>query len=263
VQAGETDAFGIARWTDDSTDDTTDGITDGAVYEMEPQYNTSLRLDVRGAWTANETQVLGWRRNGNLNQQWKFILQGNGVYELEPQHAPGKRLDVANASTTQNAPIVIYDRNGADNQQWRALPVGDGTFRFEPVHAPGKLLDIEETGGNRVALSREFDNGNSQRWRLIPVDAASGAVVPDVALEGGLPEPAVRLYPNPATEQLNVETGYAYHLTLFDATGRRVLEGRYPAGVTRLEVGQLPEGVYVARLEGEEREVVTRRAVVR
>ena len=196
VEAGATEATGIARWTDTPPI----GIVDGAVYEMEPQYNTTLRLDVRGAATANSTQVLGWRRNGNLNQQWKFISRGNGIYELEPRHAPGKRLDVLGASTATNAPIIIYDRHGRGNQQWRALPVGDGTYRFEPVHAPGKLLDIEEVGGIRVALSRSFDNGNSQRWRLIPV-AGAGAVARVAAPASRTVEPVagVLLYPNPTS----------------------------------------------------------------
>ena len=260
VKAGATEASGIARWSDAPPI----GIVDGAVYEMEPQYNTTLRLDVRGAATANSTQVLGWRRNGNLNQQWKFISRGNGIYELEPQHAPGKRLDVSGASTATNAPIIIYARHGRGNQQWRALPVGDGTYRFEPVHAPGKLLDIEEMGGNRVALSRSFDNGNSQRWRLIPVAGANAvARVASPASKTVDPVTGVLLYPNPTSGQLSVETTYPYHLSLFDATGRRVLEGRYPAGITRLEVGQLPEGVYVARLEGDAREAVTQRLVIR
>ncbi len=259
VEAGATEAAGIARWTDAFPI----GIVDGATYEMEPQHNTSLRLDVRGASTANSTPVLGWVRNGNANQQWKFISRGDGVYEIEPRHAPGKRLDVAGASTATNTAIHIYDRHGRANQRWRALPVGDGTFRFEPLNAPGKRLDIEDVGGNRLALSRTLDNGNSQRWRLIPVAGASAVartVVP--ASKTTDPVTEVLLYPNPTSGQLSVETTYPYHLSLFDATGRRVLEGRYPAGVTRLEVGQLPEGVYVARLEEDGREVVTRRLVI-
>ena len=259
-QAGATAASGIARW---SATTTTDGIVDGAVYEMEPQHNTSLRLDVRGASTANSTQVLGWVRNGNANQQWKFISQGNGVYEIEPQHAPGKRLDVAGASTATNTAIHIYDRHGRANQRWQALPVGDGTYRFEPLNAPGKRLDIEDVGGNRLALSRTFDNGNSQRWRLIPVGQASSRMAEvEVASQVEEADAVANLYPNPASSELNVTAPYAYHLTLYDATGRQVLDGQYPAGITRLAVGDLPDGVYLARLQGTEREAVTSRIVI-
>ncbi|MGB3800277.1 MAG: PQQ-dependent sugar dehydrogenase, partial [Lewinella sp.] len=178
-------------------DDPTPAIINGAVYEMEPQHDTQLRLDVRGASSQNSTLVDGYERNGNANQQWQFISRGNDVWEIEPQHATGKRLDVAGVSRAQNAEIHIYDRHGRNNQQWRALPVGDGTYRFEPLHAPGKRLDIENVNGTPRALSRNLDNGNSQRWRLIPVGSAARSRLGPVAVntQSALGEDFI-LYPN-------------------------------------------------------------------
>ena len=225
-------------------------IADGAVFEMQPQHSTGLRLDVREASTENSTLVDGFRRNGNANQQWKFIHLGDDVYEIEPQHAPGKRLDVAGGSQATNTEIHIYDRHASNNQRWRALPVGDGNFRFEPLNAPGKRLDIENVGGVPRALSRTLDSGNSQRWRLIPVSAGGALLRPIVAavdsesaeLDG------FRLYPNPVSDRLTVESQRPYAFGLFDAGGRQVRTGKHAAGVNSIEVNDLPAGLYLLRL---------------
>ena len=193
-RAGASDAAAIARWSNEAASLL---IADGAVYELEPQHAPGNRLDVRGVSTANRTLVDMFRRNGNANQQWKFISQGGDIYEIEPQHAPGKRLDVAGARTATNTRIHIYDRHGKDNQRWKALPVGDGLYRFEPQNAPGKRLDIESVNGVPRALSRTLDAGNSQRWKLIAVPSSTQVAADDenTTLE-------VDAYPNPTADVL-------------------------------------------------------------
>ena len=154
---------------------------------------------------------------------------GDDLYEIEPQHAPGKRLDVARESQANNTEIHIYDRHGRANQRWKALPVGDGTYRFEPQNAPGKRLDIENVDGVPRALSRTLDQGNSQRWRLIPVDPSS---IEKTVSQSTAPEPITQefnLYPNPVDRELTVESSRSsYRFTLYDSRGRQLMDGYYP-----------------------------------
>ena len=194
----------MAQWNDAADADPL--IANGAVYELEPQHAPGNRLDVWEVSTANRARVGMFRRNGNANQQWKFISQGNDIYEIEPQHAPGKRLDVSGARTTNNTRIHIYDRHGRDNQRWKALPVGDGTYRFEPLNAPGKRLDIEVVDGVPWALSRTLDTGNSQRWKLIAVSPSSARSA-DNNQNVSAPRQVVA-YPNPATDVLYLESDH-------------------------------------------------------
>ncbi len=255
--AGASDAAGIALWSNSSTDV---GIVDGAVYELEPQHDTRLRLDVRRVSTANSAPVDGFRRNGNANQQWKFISLGNDVYEIEPQHAPGKLLDVAGASTATNTEIHIYQRKSTtvSNQRWKALPVGNGTYRFEPQNAPGNRLDIENVDGVPRALSRTLDSGNSQRWRLVPV---SGAVAQRNEVQEAS-DMTFNLYPNPVTDRLTVESEVGYRFTLYDATGRRVIDEQHAEGTVQIGVGHLAAGLYVAQLSAEGRRPISTRIFV-
>ena len=258
AQAGTVAAPGIARWRSLL-------IPDGAVFELQPQHRLDLRLDVRGGSTANRAAVIGWARNGGRNQQWTFYYQGNNVYELEPRHAPGMRLDVNNASTGDDVELILWPRHGLGNQRWKALPAGDGTFRFEPQHAPGKRLDIKNRNGQHIALSSVLDSGNSQRWRLLPVGGAASRQAATVAAPADVQSaamPTLTLYPNPADQQLTIESDRAYRLLLFDAAGRQVMDRQQAAGVTELAVGHLPAGVYVARIQVRDAEVISRRVVI-
>ena len=184
--------------TDPSTIDTS------IVYELEPQHDRRLRLDVRGGGnSANSTLVDGYPRHGRANQQWKFIPVGQNIYEIEPQNAQGKRLGVAGASnTSQNAPIDIYDDLNQNNQRWKAIPIANTElYRFEPVSAPGKRLDIERVNRRNRALSRNLDNGNSQRWRLVPSDQNK--------LIDPFNEEFFSIYPNPIFTTANISLNIA------------------------------------------------------
>ena len=248
------------------------GILSGGVYEMQPQHDLGLRLDVRGASAENSTLVDGYRRNGNLNQQWKFIGRSDGLWEIEPQHAPGKRLDVAGVSTANNTEIHIYQRTGNTNQRWKAVPIGDGNYRFEPQNAPGKRLDIENVNGVPRALSRTLDNGNSQRWKLIQVSGESGQ-------RAGLTETKVLLsednilasYPNPFSTQTTLvfPASAAKHqsatiqirslsgqlLRTIDVTGNQ-------AGRIQLDRKELSAGMYLYSLIVEGNSLATNRLMI-
>ena len=170
-------------------------LLDNLVFELEPQHNTELRLDVRGASTQNSVLVDGYPGHGRSNQQWKFISVGEGIYEIEPQHAPGKRLDVSGSNSIQNTEIHTYDRHGRANQQWRLLPSDTPeVYALEPVNAPGMRLDIVENQNRFRALLGESDpNRKSQLWRLVP---ANGNKKPEFKGVN------VVAYPNPFTTQM-------------------------------------------------------------
>lgn len=98
-------------------------ITDvgGGYYELEPQSNLGMRLDVSGAGTTNGTNVAIWYQNGLDAQKWRFIDKGNGIYELEPKHASGKRLDVAGAGTADDTNVHLWESNNNNAQKWRLI----------------------------------------------------------------------------------------------------------------------------------------------
>lgn len=88
------------------------------IYEIEPNYNSALCLDVYGGGTGNGTEVDVWTCNGQSNQKWGAISDGGNVYELAPQNATGLRLDVYQKGTTNGTKVDIWSANGGSNQKW-------------------------------------------------------------------------------------------------------------------------------------------------
>ena len=64
------------------------------------------------------------------------------------------------------------------------------------------------------------------------------------------------LYPNPATDQLTVEGGEDYQVTLYDLTGRKVMQHDHLKGASQLNISHVRPGLYVVKMrDGEQREV--------
>lgn len=236
--AGIQNASNLAEWNPESRIPD-NGIAQGGIFEMEPQHDTALRLQVRGGQTnaMNGTLVDGIQRNGAVSQQWKFNQVAQNVYEIEPQNSIGKLLGVVGATnTTQNAPIDILDDLNQNNQRWRALPIpGTDLFRFEPLSAPGKRLDIETLGGVPRALSRNLDTGNSQRWRLIPV-------APITSLDPLVSNAWLSVYPNPSQSGI-FELDQSLNWKVYTTLGELVASGNG----TIIDLSQKTHGVYVLK----------------
>ena len=65
-----------------------------------------------------------------------------------------------------------------------------------------------------------------------------------------------RTYPNPASEQLTVEGSEDYQVTLYDLTGRMMLQHEHLSGNAELDIRHLRPGLYLVKLrDGGQREV--------
>ncbi|MEO7978215.1 PQQ-dependent sugar dehydrogenase [Flavobacterium sp.] len=230
-------------------------IVNGGIYEMEPQHSLGKRLDVNGASAENGALVEMYTRNGNSNQQWKFISLGNDIYLIEPQNAIGKRLDVSGNSSANNALINLYQNNNNANQKWKAYPIADqpGLYRFEPQNALGKRLDIELIGGTDKAASRTLDTGNSQKWKLYPVSSfKTQAAVVNTDQSNGF-----YAYPNPFSSATTItfpvdNSKEKKSIDIFNLQGKllRTIDiTENKQGEISIDRNDLQKGMYVYRLK--------------
>lgn len=70
-----------------------------------------------------------------------------------------------------------------------------------------------------------------------------------------------RLYPNPVSDFLNIETNGEIHYEILDAKGNDIIKGITKNNITSIQIGHLMPGMYLARLYNEEF-VNTRRFMV-
>lgn len=128
-----------------------------------------------------------------------------------------------------------------DNYLW---DFGDGstsTARF-PNHI------FPDYGTYHVCLT--VTNGCGTSTQCLDIEVAVGST--DIA-GGGLPQPEIRLMPNPATEQVTilVRNGSCTGYKLLDALGREVKAEQFPTQSMRfdVEVSHLPSGIYTVMLD--------------
>ena len=238
--------------------------------------HSNKALDVSGKSAADGANVQQWSYVGGSNQQWQIASAGNGYYTLKAKHS-GKALAVdlnpntnggKENPTDKGTNIFHLGTNDDDNRLWKIESVGEGYYKLVNKYS-GKVLDVSGVSKANGANVHQWEYGGSpnQQWKLVLVDAKARLAsswdkfkAPDFQQT----EPTLRTYPNPASEQLTVEaTGSEnYQLTLYDMSGRVVMQYNHQQRVSQLNVSQLRPGVYVVRLRDREQREVRQQIVV-
>ena len=111
------------------------------------------------------------------------------------------------------------------------------------------------TNGDKQVLFTDGDNnyGNPGCGSARTSSTGTKLVAEPVASEWN---EVFNLYPNPATDQLTVEGGEDYQVTLYDLTGRKVMQHDHLKGASQLNISHVRPGLYVVKMrDGEQREV--------
>ncbi|UED88735.1 RICIN domain-containing protein [Streptomyces profundus] len=144
------------------------GIDTGAWYVLVNR-NSGKALDLYNLATQDGARVTQWSRNDQAQQQWQFVVSGDGYHRLRSRHS-GKVLDVMDWSTADGAGIVQWtDHNGA-NQQFRAVDSGGGHVRLINRNS-GKALEVQDaaTGDGANIVQYTDHGGANQQWQLARV----------------------------------------------------------------------------------------------
>jgi hypothetical protein len=97
-------------------------------------------LDVFGAQTGNDVNLIQWPCHGGANQSFTFtpVAGTTDTYTINT-FTTGRCADVANGSTADNARVIQNTCNGATSQRFRLTPVPivgtDNTFNIRAVHS--------------------------------------------------------------------------------------------------------------------------------
>lgn len=140
--------------------------TDGAWYQEfhidgnQIKNARGLVIDVAGARDADGSNVIVWKKHGNLNQQWKIeyvnadIIQ-NGIIPDKPFKIITK-MGSARALTRSRNNVIIRDNKANDKDQ--IFVYDSQTGSIQPRRAANLALDIGEQGRNRyVQFAKEKD----------------------------------------------------------------------------------------------------------
>lgn len=148
---------------------------------------------------------------------------------------------------------------------WQNSDIGALSNRLElstsDTDFDANIFHTEAVGGNSLILDFELEEGTTYFWRLVsaypcgdnPSTIFSFTTKMSTAIteiEGNTFE----LFPNPATEQLNLNFAQGLNEALFvelrSLRGQKLTRNQYPTGATNLaiDISDLPSGIYILQL---------------
>jgi hypothetical protein len=166
-------------------------------------------------------------------------------------------------------PLPLVNFNIQPSPQNDSLML-DSLYRFTPASFPGtqswtldgaplpntdSLLNFTFTQTGPHTLCLEQTDTLTQCTNKICREVTVYQVVGTRAIRAGLP---ISLYPNPATDQLSLVSPEPIRLRCTGNLGQVIFETALPAGKNRVDIRQLPAGLYQLQAMGENRTAVIR-----
>lgn len=248
---------------------------EGVVHGMNQSTN-GVQFALINQNNAGITIFLG---NGNLgytvNQGDRVRVRGrinqfNGLTQMAPENiellssgnpAVGPRTVVQPDESTESSLIRINNLRAVDPSEWsnmgnfnvRAVsdnhPLDTITIRFDAdvdasmVPAPAGVFDV-------LGLGAQFDSSNpfTEGYQILP-QFASDIVTPSRTVQADWSH-LITLSPNPASDHIRIRSDLEIdRLVATDATGRIILQRPLAMGVSYIDLGDAPPGMYIFRFE--------------
>ncbi|WP_330289706.1 RICIN domain-containing protein [Streptomyces sp. NBC_00576] len=149
-------------WTPNS------GVPSAAAHTLTNS-GSSMLLDVTGASTATNANIIQATGTGGADQRWTLTKVSANIYTLKNVNS-GLCLDVPSKSTAENRQLIQWTCNGGTNQQFFFDLVGSYTgsvYMLVAVHSGlnlGVLNSATTTGAAVVQLTGT--GATSQKWTV-------------------------------------------------------------------------------------------------
>ena len=218
----------------------------------DPNKWYSLESKIDGRYVANsgsdDARIL--TGNSDIGRHVRFQPAGVTNYYNIVSRSDGDYL----GNKTENSDAEWWSANNTTFRRWKVQASGtSGYYNIVSEVDGGYLGNKTEENDAQVWSATDTDY---RRWKLIEVgqvNARTDQIDTKSLSEEGLPEvkSSLGFYPNPATHQLQVvlPTNEKFtRLLIQDLQGRTVLQKRLRASQS-IEVGSLPKGLYLVRLQ--------------
>ena len=162
----------------------------------------------------------------------------------------GNRTGIFDSLYVDAIPVPEYRVTLSANDTAMGTVTGDGIYQEGAV---ATITAVPYTG-YRFDVWSDGDTTNP-RTLLVTSDTVLVAYfsIIDDSLDIDYPQTTddlLRLYPNPTTGMVTIESSQATAITLIDIYGRKVVQMRVDTGHTSLDLSRLPRGIYFVRIDG-------------
>ena len=159
--------------------------------------------------------------------------------------------------------ILRANRNAVGGwEQYQWINNSDGTVSLK-AQVNGQYVKVT-SNGDIQALNKAITSEAKFTWGVATNARTTAADTKATISEPSARAKVFRSYPNPAHAQLMVEAedSEEYQVTLYDMTGRTVMQHDHLKGVRQLDIRHVRSGVYLLKLRDSQQQEVRQRVVI-
>ena len=197
---------------------------DNGYYYMHLAKDSALVLNLANGSKDNGANIELWENVANASQQFKFVQNEDNTYSITTKNTKDKScLGIGAGSKEENASVIQWACDGTDNQKWT----------LEEYAEP----EVSET---------ETGDGDSSKTEPPQAIAAKPAATFNAQFNG-------------TTLTLHNATSSPVQVSLYNLSGKRLMQAQVQSGSHSLEVGKfVPKGLYILKIKGPGQQKVMR-----
>ncbi len=208
--------------------------------------------------------------------KWNITHLGNDIYRLESVQFNNNRMEIPNGNCNSGLAVATTWYQGPDDHlKWKASMI-NGKLMFEPLHCLGNALDAEIMNPTLVKIDTKDTSNLDQLFELIPQGSnfkllSTGEQKEPIQIvkpktrfeeqsstnEQKAPLQMVMIYPNPATDHINIYVPEANTLRttieLFNPQGKSILILDNVEANTKLDLSTISDDLIFVRIVNNQR----------
>ena len=210
-------------------------------------------------------QTLSVGPNSSININFNSSVSIDGL-ELAPNEA--YTISGPNIIDRSNVPIVVGDNTSINRVYELSAELSNysGILNFKYLESElnsileaDLVLEVLNTNGIWMSVPASIDQANNNLsydfTELIGFTSVTASnVSATLTVTPVLLNDYIRVYPNPTTDFLHIVSNTAQKATLFNTVGQKILETN---NATKLDVIDLPSGVYLLNLQNTRNQIST------
>ncbi len=217
---------------------------------------TGMFIDGAGA-TANGDAAKQYANTSSSNAKWDIIASGD-YYQIK-NVATGMVLDGYGRTANGSAVSQYASYTTHNNSKWELIPgIGSDGITYYYIQNVGTGLKIDgygrTTDGDELAQYSNTTTHVNSQWKLVQTLKSA-----QLDTESNESVSNLKLYPNPALTELNIELGNVYEtckVTIYNSSGQVVLSA--PNCTGKLDVSNLQADIYIIKVLTDTQTIVSK-----
>ncbi len=256
----------FAFWANNQTysnDSISVNTNNACLLMIQPLANGKVKINVADPTKKLSSVVLNIKWTGRSTPEQITVNLPSGVYagKSEVAYIAPVVLPVVlqKISAKRNAQGVNINWTTASANNLDKIEIWRSSSKNSPAQLVGSVKANNTTGNSSYSFTDRQAGNEAYYYYLRFIDNdGSSSLSEQVFVAASLQNTTSRIYPNPAKDHLYISVTEAQHIELYNNMGKKLLN-KTINGTERLELGQLPNGLYLLRTKDQNHKVLIKR----